>query len=70
MSGTGVTMATRVGGVRMGIKIERPRRDDRVERILRDPRAYFAEARRAARDEVRAEMSQQQRRGKRPSGTG
>ena len=46
----------------MAIKINGSRRDDRVERILRDPRAYFAQARQAARAEVKREMDLEQQR--------
>jgi hypothetical protein len=42
----------------VAVKIRRERRDDRVEQILRDPKAYFARARENARAEVRAEMAQ------------
>ena len=42
----------------MAVKIRRKRRDDRVEQILRDPKTYFAQARRNARAEVQAEMAQ------------
>jgi hypothetical protein len=48
----------------VAIKINGSRRDDRVERILRDPRAYFAQARRAARVEVKREMDLEQQRSK------
>lgn len=43
----------------MAAKINGSGRDDRVERILRDPRAYFAQARQVARAEVRAEMARE-----------
>lgn len=50
-----------VGGS-VAIKINGSRRDDRVERILRDPKAYFARARQQARIEVKQEMAQEQQR--------
>jgi hypothetical protein len=43
----------------MAIKLNGSRRDDRVERILRDPRAYFAQARQAARVQVKREMDRE-----------
>lgn len=46
----------------MAIKINGSRRDDRVERMLRDPKTYFAQARRAARIEVKREMDLEQQR--------
>lgn len=42
----------------MAVKLRRQRRDERVEQILRDPKTYFARARRNARAEVEAEMAQ------------
>jgi hypothetical protein len=41
----------------VAVKLRRKRRDERVEQILRDPKTYFAEARRNARAEVKAEMA-------------
>lgn len=49
----------------MAIKITRTRRDDRVERILRDPNSYFAEARERARAEVKKEMARERQNGRR-----
>jgi hypothetical protein len=46
----------------MAIKLNGIRRDDRVERILRDPKGYFAQARQEARVEVRREMAREQQR--------
>jgi len=46
----------------MAIKLTGSRRDDRVERILQDPKGYFARARQEARIEVRREMDSEQRR--------
>ncbi len=43
----------------MAVKIRgKRRRDERVEQILRDPKTYFAQARRNARAEVVAELAQ------------
>ena len=42
----------------MAVKIPGKRRDDRVEQILRDPKTYFARARKNARAEVKAEKAQ------------
>ncbi len=42
----------------MAVKTGGRRRDERVEQILRDPKAYFTQARKNARAEVRAEMAQ------------
>jgi hypothetical protein len=50
---------TDVGGS-VAIKINGSRRDDRVERILRDPKGYFARARQEARVEVKREMEREQ----------
>lgn len=44
----------------MAIKINGSRRDDRVERILREPKGYFAKAGQQARVEVQREMAQEQ----------
>ena len=49
-----VNEGTEVGPVAM--KLLTKRKDDRVERILQDPKTYFAEARRVRRQEVIAEM--------------
>jgi hypothetical protein len=46
----------------MAVKLNGIRRDDRVERILRDPKGYFARARQEARVEVRREMAREQQR--------
>jgi len=48
----------------MAIKTNGAGRDDRVERILRDPKGYFAKARQQARLEVKREMAQEQKRGR------
>lgn len=53
----------------MAIKLSKTRRDDRVERILRDPQSYFAEARSEARAEVRREMAREQKRARRRPAT-
>ncbi|HET7326896.1 MAG TPA: hypothetical protein VFJ14_06355 [Nocardioidaceae bacterium] len=53
----------------MAIKINGSRRDDRVERILRDPKGYFAQAREQARTEVRREMAREQDRARRRRAT-
>jgi hypothetical protein len=42
----------------MAVKVPRKRRDERVEQILRDPKTYFAQARRNARAEIEAELAQ------------
>lgn len=47
-----------------GVRIDPPK-DDRVQRALADPDRYFAEARRRANDEVRAEMERERQRGAR-----
>lgn len=44
----------------MAIKINGSRRDDRVERILRDPKGYFARARQEAQVQVKREMEREQ----------
>jgi hypothetical protein len=41
----------------VAVKIRDRRRDERVEQILRDPKAYFAQARKNARAEVEAEIA-------------
>lgn len=46
----------------MGIRIKNAKQDDRVDRMLADPKAYFDAARRRARLEVRREMAQERRR--------
>ena len=46
----------------MAVQIRRERRDDRVERILRDPNQYFEQARTAARAEVTREMATEEKR--------
>ena len=46
----------------MAIKIPGKRLDERVEQILRDPKTYFARARKNARAEVEAERQQQSKR--------
>ena len=43
----------------MAVKIQGKRRDDRVEQILRDPKAYFARARKRARAEVEADLARE-----------
>ena len=42
----------------MGVKIPGKRPDERVEQILRDPKTYFARARKNARAAVKAERAQ------------
>ena len=42
----------------MAVKIPGRRRDERVEQILRDPKSYFARARKVARAEVKAERAE------------
>ena len=49
----------------MAIKLTGSRRDDRVERILRDPKGYFARARQEAQVEVKREMEREQQRSRR-----
>jgi hypothetical protein len=44
--------------VTVAVKIRGRRRDERVEQILRDPKGYFARARKSARAEVEAEIAQ------------
>jgi hypothetical protein len=52
----------------MAMKLTRGRRDDRVEKIIKDPQGYFARARREAEAEVRQEMAREgKRRGERPA---
>jgi hypothetical protein len=46
----------------MAVKINGASRDDRIERILRDPDGYFAKAREVARAEVEREMAEEQKR--------
>lgn len=46
-------------GEEMAVRIRGRRRDDRVEQIIRDPKAYFAQARENARAEVRAEIARE-----------
>jgi hypothetical protein len=41
----------------VAVKLRRQRQDERVEQILRDPKAYFDRARRNARAEVEAELA-------------
>lgn len=41
----------------MAVKIPGKGRDDRIDEILRDPKSYFARARKIARAEVRAEKA-------------
>lgn len=53
----------------MAIKLTRTRRDDRVDRILRDPSGYFANARAKARTEVKREMAREQKRNRRRAAT-
>ena len=55
---------TDVGGS-VAIKINGSRRDDRVERMLRDPKGYFARARQEAQVEVKREMEREQQRSRR-----
>ena len=43
----------------MAQKLSKPRRDDRIERALADPKAYFDQARKRALQEVSAEMAQE-----------
>lgn len=43
----------------MAVKINGKRRDQRVEQILRDPKTYFAQARKNARAEVKAEIDRE-----------
>ena len=43
----------------MAVKINGKRRDERVEQILRDPKNYFAQARKNARAEVEAEINRE-----------
>ncbi len=43
----------------MAVKIQAKRRDERVEQILRDPKTYFARARRKARADVEAEVARE-----------
>ena len=43
----------------MALKMQGKRRDDRVEQILRDPKGYFARARRKARADVEAEVARE-----------
>jgi len=42
----------------VAVKIPGKRPDERVEQILRDPKTYFARARKNARAAVRAEKAQ------------
>ncbi len=42
----------------MAVKIPGKRPDERVEQILRDPKTYFAQARKKARAAVMAERAQ------------
>ena len=42
----------------MAVKIPGKRRDERVEQILRDPKTYFAQARKNARAELKAEKAE------------
>lgn len=46
----------------MAQKLSKPRRDDRIERALADPKTYFDQARQRALREVSAEMAQERRR--------
>jgi hypothetical protein len=41
----------------VAVKIPGKRRDERIDQILRDPKAYFAKARQNARAEVKAERA-------------
>lgn len=43
----------------VAVKINGKRRDQRVEQILRDPKTYFAQARKNARAEVKAEIDRE-----------
>lgn len=43
----------------MAQKMLKPKKDDRIERALADPDAYFLEARMRARREILAEMKQE-----------
>ena len=49
-------------GLVMAQKLSKPRRDDRIERALADPKTYFDQARQRALREVSAEMAQERRR--------
>jgi hypothetical protein len=46
----------------MAQKLSKPRRDDRIERALADPKTYFEQARKRALREVSAEMAQERNR--------
>jgi len=54
----------------MAVEIRRDRRDDRVERILKDPSGYFEQARKDARAEVTREMEREQKRNPRSGSAG
>ena len=49
----------------MAAKVTRGLRDDRVEKIISDPKGYFSRARRRAEAEVRREMAQESKRTRR-----
>ena len=46
----------------MAPRVNRSRRDDRVEQILKDPKGYFDRARQRAEAEVRQEMAREAKR--------
>lgn len=46
----------------MAHKLVKPRKDDRIERALANPDAYFKQARERAEREVSAEVEQERRR--------
>jgi hypothetical protein len=46
----------------MAKKLRTTRRDDRIERALRDPKTYFSQARERAKQEVIAEMARERSR--------
>jgi hypothetical protein len=43
----------------VAVKINGKKRDGQVEQILRDPRAYFAQARKTTREAVRADVARE-----------
>ena len=45
--------------VNVAVKINGKKRDTQVEQILRDPKAYFAQARKNTRDAVRADVARE-----------
>ena len=46
----------------MAHKMVKPRKDDRIEKALANPEAYFKQARERAQREVTAEVAQERRR--------